>query len=273
MGKLYETLAVESARKAKAEDAINKALELFDGAPHVFLEHDKELKMLDEQDKGEEGTTDYASMTTTVPYELNKVGDSFGEYLDVVIQKECANSLAKADLVVDHMRIGSDLPATFLLGLETKLKALRALIKAIPTHAGGVEWELDENFRFSSVVRLKKPEITNKTRSTLKPFILAPATKEHPAQVEKLKEDIVCGKYTNHRWSGMMNGTQKSNMLLRLDKLTEAVKIARQQANRQEIDALAIGENVISYIFGKEIRDIGTLDDDNSVVRTLMDRG
>ena len=270
MGKLYETLAVESARKTKAEGDLNRAVELFDGSAHLFLEHNKELKMLDEQDKGEEGTTDYASMTTTVPYELNRVGNSFAEYLDVVIQKERANALANADLLVGETEIGSNLPATFLLGLETKLHGLRTLIKSIPTHAGGVEWEADENFRFSEVVRLKKPEITNKTRSTLRPFILAEATKEHPAQVEKLKEDVVCGKYTNNRWSGMMSGTRKSNMILRLDKLAEAVKIARQKANRQEIDVVEIGENIISYVFGKEIRDIGTLDGDDSGSYSLV---
>lgn len=273
MGKLYETLAVESARKTKAEEVLNNAVELFGSAPHMFLEHNKELKMLDEQDKGEEGTTDYASMSTTVPYTLNVVANAFAEYLDVVVQKERANTLAKATLEIDKLVIGVDLPATFLLGLETKLHSLRILIKSIPTHAGGVEWEADENFRFPNVVRLKKPEITNKTRSTLKPFILAEATKEHKAQVEKLKEDVVCGKYTNNRWSGMMSGTQKSNMLLRLDKLAEAVKIARQKANRQEIDAIEIGENIVSYILGKDTRDIGTLGDADSESHTLINRG
>lgn len=262
MGKLHETLAVEASRKRNAESAINETVKIFQEHPQLFLEHNKELKMLDDKDKGEEGTTDYVSMTTTVPYELNKVGNAFSEYLDVVFQKEFANTEANADLALGKFKIGSAIPATFLLGLETKLAILRKVISAIPTHASGLEWDADENFRFPGVAKLKKPEITNKTKSTLKPFILVGPTKEHPAQVEKLKEDVVVGKYTNYRWSGMMSGTRKNEMLKRLDKLSETVKIARQKANEQEVNNLAIGDKIIDYILGKETREIGILDGD-----------
>lgn len=265
MGKLHETLAVEATRKKSAEAAMNLAAERFTNYPQLYLEHDKVLSMLDEADKSEEGTTDYSAMTSTVPHELNKVAKAFVEYLDVVYQKELANTDASSELDLSAngiQRIVDGIPATFLLGLETKLSIFRKVIHSAPTHATGVEWKDDENFRLEGVVRLNRPEITNKTKSVLKPFILHKATKEHPAQVEKLKEDVVVGKYENRRWSGMLRAGQKAEMLKRLDRMMEMVKVARQKANQQESPKETIGDYIMTYILGSDIRDMGELDEE-----------
>ena len=261
MGKLHEVLAVEASKKKGAESAIEQVTGAFINNRQLFLAHEKTLKMDDEAEKSEEGQSDYTNMTTTVPFQLNRMAEHFSEYLDVVLQKEMANTEASSDLEVAYRTLGTGLPATFLLGLEAKLGIIRKLLVQIPTHATGVDWEVDTNATFPGVVKMVKPEITNKTRAHIVPFQLSPATKEHPAQVEKLTENITVGKFTKYSWSGMLAATEKAAMVKRLDHLAEEVKKARMRANEQNVTPVKIGEGIMDYILGSAVRNIGLQSD------------
>ncbi len=172
-------------------------------------------------------------------------------YIDIYLRKEEANQRAKADIVVGDEVLAKDVPATVLLGLETKLAALRGVYDAIPTLMAGPTWEEDLTHRLPGVWKSVHPDMRVKTRKTLGPVVLVQATKEHPAQVEKISVDKPVGRITIQTLSGMTTSAAKSEMLGRLDRLISAVKQARQRANGVEVNkALKIGDVLMAYING-----------------------
>jgi hypothetical protein len=121
-----------------------------------------------------------------------------------------------------------------LLGLEEKLKRLREVFDKIPTLPPGIEWKPDPD-RGDNVYKMSYPEVTRRTRKVTKPVVLYEATDKHPAQVKEVSEDIPVGKFTKVAWSGMMSPAEKSRLLARVDRLSRAVKQARQRANTTEV--------------------------------------
>jgi hypothetical protein len=169
------------------------------------------------------------------------------KYLDAVLQKESTNQSAKADLIVDGKTIAKDIPATFLLGLETKIKMWKQMLEAVPTLQPGLAWAHDEVLG-RHVYATKNPEELAKTKKTLRYQIMVPATDKHPAQVEKWNEDVPVGKYIIRKWCGMLSPAEKSDLLARLDKLSHGVKQARQRANCQEVVPINIGQSLIDFL-------------------------
>lgn len=79
---------------------------------------------------------EHKEMVTTVHDKLDyMLNQHIVPYLDAVLQKERANQDAKADIVVDGIVLAKDVPATFLLGLEEKLKRVHEVLDKIPTLA------------------------------------------------------------------------------------------------------------------------------------------
>ncbi len=255
MGKLHEVIAVEPGKKGFAEKISNETQGVF-GKPEFFQEWVRTLKM-DEPGHPEDGIIDRQAMTTTVPQKLNWLSAAMVPYLDVVYQKETTNGYAKADLVVRGKILIKDAPATFLLGLETKLIRLREIFDAIPTHGAGVHWVSDPDFRFKTVVRSEFDEIKTKTRKIISPFILVQATDKHPAQVEKLSEDVVVGRFYLQRWSGCLSPAAKADLLGRVDELIDAAKRARMQANEVEANTVIPGQILLDFILGPDIKACG----------------
>lgn len=247
MGKLHELLAVEPGKKQAFENILNEATQTFSNKPDHFRAAVKTLEMTDGS-SDEIEVTDRHAMTTTVQDKLEYVADFVEDYFDIVLQKEISNQGARASVIIGEDIIVKDAPVTFLLGLEQKLARLRDVFKSIPTHAPGIEWIDDPTFEFKGVVKAKFPSLSDKTKKVIKPFVLYEATDKHPAQVEKLTEDVKVGRYTTNLWSGMFSPAQKSDLLSRVDTLLEAVKTARMQANDSEASTSKVGSAIMGYI-------------------------
>jgi len=170
-------------------------------------------------------------------------------YLDAVLQKERTNQEARSDLVVDGTVIAKDVPATFLLGLETKLKTVRSVYETIPTLQPGIKWERDDT-QGKDVYRRAHPEEKFRTKKNMKNHVVAEATKEHPAQVQVYNEDEKVARIVTDTWCGMVSPAEKSALLGRIDKLIRAVKKARQKANTTEVIKTTIGKELFTYING-----------------------
>lgn len=247
MGKLHEVIAVEGSKKAAFEKVVGGVRRTFADKAQNFLGSVKTLESF--EDENENGVVQQLAITTTVPREIDFAAGFFEDYLDVVFQKECTNQQARASVEVDGKTIIEDAPVTFLLGLEQKLAALRALIADIPTLAAGVDWKPDPAHVMKHVWKTAEPAVTFKTKKGFKAFTLAPATKEHKEQVEKVPDDRTVGRYSTDQWSAMLTPAQKSNMLSRLDKLSEAVKVARMRGNDIEAVDRKVGSALTGYLF------------------------
>lgn len=250
MAKLHELLAVEGDLEGTYKKILEETTTTFAKKPGLFFGFSKELEMFADSAGGLETPNEYQELTDTVHSKLEYTASSVKRYFDAVLQKEMTNQTARADLVVDGKVIADLLPATFLLGLETKLKALRKVYEAIPTLAPGKKWVPDPT-KGEHVYLTDRPDEKFKTAKTFKHKVLYEATDKHPAQIEKWEETENVGKYVTTTWSGMLTSAEKSEMIGRLDKLLRAVKKARQRANTAEVVKGSIGDKLFAFINNK----------------------
>ena len=123
MAKLHELLAVESDLENVSKNTVAEALNTFTKKPHMFFGYEKRLENFNENLP--EAPRERQELTTTVKDKIDYVNQHIARYFDAVLQKECTNQIAKADIIINGNIIAKDIPATFLLGLETKFKSIR----------------------------------------------------------------------------------------------------------------------------------------------------
>ena len=250
MSKHFEVLAVEGDLDGKAKRIREEAVATFHKKPHLFNGYTKVLKYHDDNRRHEEAAfAEETIIATTVDEKLSYVADAVSAFLDANASKEAGNQKAKADVIVGEEVILKDMPATLLLGLESKLLKIREVYEAIPTLPPSIEWVPDEN-QGKGVFRTAKPEIKQKTEKSFKVVELSPSTKEHRAQVEKISIDNPVGDYLTQHFSGMISPGRKSKMIGRVDTLISAVKTARQRANAVDAVKCNIGKKIFSFIEG-----------------------
>lgn len=246
MAKMHELLAVESAVTANFQRDLEETLKVLARPDHFqkqvaqktfFAEEDQKLNVSETKD-----------ITTTVAERLNWFSGAAEKYLDVIIQKDKTNQKAVADIALDDGTVvAADVPATTLLALETKLQDLRKVFVAVPTLPSGIMWEWDAA---ENLWKTKEPVVTFQTKKTAKAVVLYEATKEHPAQVKEVFEDVPVAKITKDTYNGMLTSAQKAEVLGRLDTLLKAVKQARQRANNVDADKTKIGPAITKFLLG-----------------------
>lgn len=248
MAKLHEILAVEGDLENVANKLVNEATATFSKKPDHFIETVRRVEMLDEARKDED-VEEHKAMVTTVRDKLDFVRPAVAKYFDVFVAKETTNQAATADIVVNGVTLVAGVPVTALLGLQNRLKNLRAMYEAIPTLQPGKHWAADTS-QGAHVYRARHTEVRHRTEKQIQSKVLYEATKEHPAQIEKWVSDVVCGRIHVDEWSGMLSPADKSRMLERLDDLIRAVKRARQRANDIEVVERNLGAVLLDYVHG-----------------------
>jgi hypothetical protein len=197
--------------------------------------------------KDEEGE-DYPQERKKVQMEaeavLTQAAKLLTEIMDVTAAKDFANCHAAADVVVDGQVLVQNAPATYLLFLEKQLSDLHTFVEKMPTLDETDDWNRDENsglFKTSAIP-------TQRTKKVQKPLVLYPATTEHPAQTQMITEDIVVGYWDTVKQSGALPVPRKQTLLERIEKLSQAVKFAREQANSVEAEAKKVGGTLFAYL-------------------------
>ena len=184
-----------------------------------------------------------------MPTSINQFHKGDNRDLDLLIlPKDTSRRIQNMRYIeIDGKKIAEKLPATFLLGLETKLNQLEEFIKTIPTLPATSEWKEDKT-KGIGIYSATQPTITYRTRKELQHKILVPATKEHPAKVEKWTENINIGRFIKTTWSGLFPMGEKMEMIKRVRKLKLAVKEARQRANNTDVNGISVGKILTNYI-------------------------
>lgn len=244
MGKLHEVLAVENDLKnavtkilGETISTFNKKQILFNGFVRTYTPVDREDVETFEPEKKE--------IEYSVKEKLKYTLKHFERFLNVVFQKECTNTKAKAEIKVDGRVLVSDIPATMLLALEKYLVELRKVFNVAPTLDVGKNW-VSDGTAIDRFYAIEKPQY--RTKKTMKPVVLHPATKEHPAQVEKVTEDIRAGQWDIKLFSACLTIKQKSDYLEKVDILIRAIKQARARANMEEVGKTKIAKIIFDYI-------------------------
>ncbi len=245
---LHEILAVVGGLKGAKEKIKTETETTFTKKPQHFLGMHRILRMFDEA-RSAEGTVEHQEVTTTVMNKLDYMKDHFVRFWDAKLQKELGNSIAKADVVVDDAVLAKDVPVTFLLEMEYEMSTIRNVYSAIPTLAPGVKW-VEAPDLGEGIWKDDNPPKDQKSEKTIQHKILVPPTEQHPAQIREWNENKAIGEYTTDKYCGMISPAQKSAVLARIDKLSRAIKRARQRANGTEIEKKNIGSDLFSYIHG-----------------------
>lgn len=176
---------------------------------------------------------------------IRKTNETLTKLFDVVATKDWANCQAKADVIVDGQKLLSNVPATYLLFLEKQLVDLHTFIKKLPILDASETWTFDQ----SADCWATEPVMTTKTKRVPRNHVKAEATEHHPAQVEVYYEDITVGNWRTIKFSGALPARRVNELLARVEKLQEAVKFAREEANALEVEDVKTGEAVLGYLF------------------------
>ena len=241
--KLNQLLAVESSTKSRAKSSIDtaykqiKAPALFGGLSRVWSasEADYEGVFPDESKK----------VQLRVEEVLHRAACAWKSLVDVEMTKDTANTQAKANVVVDGAVLVEDAPVTFLLAFEKLLTDVRTMIQHTPTLATEHEWAEDT---VATLWRSQESKVV-KTKKVEKPLVLYEATEQHPAQVKTVTEDTPIGYWHTVVLSGAVPEKRKSELLERVEKLQDAVKKAREEANSLPVEEKSVGDDVMSWLF------------------------
>ena len=177
---------------------------------------------------------------------LRDTASTLTRLLDVTATKDWANCQAKADVTVDGQVLLRDVPVTYLLFLEKQLTDLHTFMKKLPVLDAAESWTFDESadcYRTDAVRTIR-------TRKVPRNHVKAEATEHHPAQVEVYYEDVPVGYWTTVKFSGALPASRVNELLGRVEKLQEAVKFAREEANGTVAADQHVGEAVFGYLFG-----------------------
>ncbi len=242
---LHELLAVEADLDGAHKKILDETRLTFTKKADHFMGQHRKLEMFIED--GISYPEEFKKIDTTVQDKLDHMQKTEVRYFDALLQKEATNQNATADLIIDGIIIETNLPATFLLGMETRMKHLRVAYEHIPTLAPGIEWEKDSS-QGDNIYKTTKPQEKLKTDTKIEAVVLYEATKEHPAQIKEVSNVKTVGKYSLTAWSGMITPAEKSEFLARIDKLIRAFKKARQRENTTEVNKRTIGKKLFSYI-------------------------
>lgn len=256
-GRMHELLASETNVKAVYNAMLEESLKVFDTPAH-FAKTVESIVHFDTTESHLD-TTKTKEIVTTVSDRLRYFfGRPFVNAIDLTLQKDLTNQSSTSDLVVNGTTVATGVPAVTLLTWEGQFEALRALLLKVPTLQAGPVWVEDES---QDLWRTADPVTTFLTKKVMVPVVLVAATKEHPAQVDKVFEDQPVAKKQVTAWSGMWTSRQKADALARLDSLIIATKKARQRANRAKVVQSHVAAKLANFILQGPEADALTGDD------------
>lgn len=242
--KLNQLLAIEKQVKTNTQKQLTGVYQLVQ-KDALTKGMSRTYRPLD--DDGEKFPDEVQRVQVRVPEQLQEISRVCSELFDVTLARDTANCSAKADVVVDDQTILEQVPATYLLWLEKQLTDLHTVIVNLPTLPPEHDWSFDNA---QDCYRSKSSE-RGKTKKVPKPIVLAPATKEHPAQVQLGNEDVLVGYWTQTEFSGALPMKDAQALRGRIEKLMAAVKMAREQANLVEAPKAVASDKIFGYLFPK----------------------
>ena len=244
---LHELLAVETHLENQSNKTRTELAATFEKKRHLFEEKSVTFTPLAENARVE--TTIQSTIQTTVAEELTWLAPYLVKALDASLQVAEANTLARADVVLETGEtIATAIPATALLELEKRVAEVKTLVEAIPTldPAKGFQTDATHAKRAFKARDIRKPR-TQKVKEVL---VAAPATEQHPAQCHVYDKDVVVGHTEEMEWSSLITPADKADIISRVEIMARAVRAARSRANNITVDTTKhIGQALLDYVF------------------------
>jgi hypothetical protein len=240
--KLNQVIAIEKGVNSRATAEITAIHRTF-ANPALFNGFSKEYQPLN--DDGEQYPPESKKVTEIVSDLLARVQKSKTELFDTVAQKDFANMEAKANVVLDGETLIANAPVPFLLFVEKQLTDMRTLIAGLPILDANEEWDMDSG----SGLYKSAPFTTHRTAKVQEAIVKYPATDKHPAQTEMITKDVIAGHWTTIKQSGAITRVEQRKLAERVEKLLNAVKQAREEANMADAPPVKAGDAIFGYLF------------------------
>lgn len=241
--KLNQVIALEKGVKSRSYASLTEAHQLLQ-KPALLSGISRTYKPKD--DEGEQYPPESTRVQNRAEQAIADTGRILTELFDVVATKDSANCGARADVTVDGKVLLEKVPVTYLLFLEKQLVDLRTFVQKLPILDPSETWHFDatQDCWASDVAE------TSKTKKVLRNHVKAEATDKHAAQVDVYHEDVVVGRWKTVKFSGALPAARVRLLLERVDKLQQAVKVAREEANGATVEMVKTGDQVFGYLFG-----------------------
>ncbi|MET9509361.1 hypothetical protein ABZX62_12900 [Streptomyces flavidovirens] len=243
MAKLNQIIAVEKGVKSKAQQDLAAAQHNLQ-KPALLAGISRTYQAKDEE--GEQLPPESTRVQVRAEDVLRETAKTLTRLFDVTATKDWANCTARADVTVDGRVLVSEAPVSYLLFLEKQLADINAFVRKLPVLDASEAWTLDP----STDDWKTDPVRTLRTKKVPRNHVKAEATDKHPAQVDVYYEDIPVGYWTTVKFSGALTARRVNELLERVEKLQQAVKFAREEANGAEVVDQRVGDAVFGYLFG-----------------------
>ncbi|RBM19675.1 hypothetical protein [Streptomyces sp. PT12] len=243
MAKLNQIIAVEKGVKSKVQQdlaGVHHGLTkpaLLAGISRTYQPKDEE---------GEQLPPESTRVQVKAEDVLRETAKTLTRLFDVTATKDWANRTASADVTVEGRPLLRDVPVSYLLFLEKQLGELGAFLRKLPVLDAAESWTLDGSTDWWKTDAVR----TVRTKKVPRNHVKAEATEKHPAQVEVYYEDIPVGYWTTVKFSGALPARRVNELLERIEKLQQAVKFAREEANGMEVTDQRAGDAIFGYLFG-----------------------
>jgi len=241
MPKLAQIIAIANGQRTRTRDAVTDIYKqvqkpvLFDGFVRTYHTEREDEHVLPPESK---------NIQVTWKSCLDGALRHWTKLLNITATQDTANCAARGTIRIDGRTILADVPVTHLLFLEKHLTDVRTFIKHLPVLDAAETWVDDPN----KGCFIAPPQRKIRTRKVPNTLVKYPATDKHPAQTERYDEDIVVGEWHSVSMSGRIPAKDKDEMLERVEKLIEAVKLAREQANEAKVEDVEVARPLFEYI-------------------------
>lgn len=240
--KLAQIVAVVGGQKTRTQRALTDAYhQIQRPAPFSGLSRTYQPK----DDEGEQLPPERQVVQVRAEDTITAVGQQFARLLNLVAMQDEANTQARGDIVVDGVTLIAGVPVTHLMWLEKQVVDMRTFVSKLPTLDPTQNWTYDDNQR----VWRGEPVQTTRSKKIPRNHVKAEATDRHPAQVDVYTEDIVVGTWTRIDFSGALPASEIMSLSQRVDKLLDAVRFAREQANETPVSDNIFGDEIMRYVF------------------------
>jgi hypothetical protein len=241
MPKLNQIVAIEKSVKSRIYGEITEMHKLSQ-KPDLFSGFSKQYRKKDEE--GEDYPPEQKRVQILADEQLASAAKLLTELFDVTATKDWANCRAVADVEIDGQVLIGGAPVPFLLFLEKQISDLHAFVDKLPTLDEAEDWAKNDGGGLFKTA----PIATHRTKKVQKPIVLYDATKEHPAQTQLITEDVVVGYWDTVKHSGALPAPRKKELMSRIEKLSHAVKFAREKANAADAETVSVGKPIFDYL-------------------------
>lgn len=242
MAKLNQIIAIEKGVKSRSFQELTEAHHVLQ-KPALIAGISRTYRPKDEE--GEQFPPESTKVQVKTEEVIRQTVAILTKLFDVTATKDWTNCTARADVVVDGQTLLKQVPISYLLFLEKQLVDMHTFIKKLPILDAAESWTFDA----SADCWATEPVQTVKTKKVPRNHVKAEATEKHPAQVEVYYEDVVIGYWKTVKFSGALPAKRVNELLERVERLQQAVKFAREEANNAEVEEQKVGEKVFQYLF------------------------